>query len=287
MKLGISTYSLYQAMQNEGMTVLDALEWIAANGGEHAEIVPIDFDLAEQPELADRIRNKASACGIALSNYAIGADFLADEEEAYEAEINRVMRHVDAASRLGVTRMRHDAAARPPAEATIHRFEADLDKVADACRLVADYAARYGITTSVENHGYHVQDSDRVQRLVRKVDRDNFKTTLDIGNFMCVDEDPFAAVLNNISIASMIHVKDFYLRPAARNPGEGWFRTSHGNYLRGAIAGHGDLNLTELLRIVEASGYDGYISIEFEGMENCKAGTRIGLENIRRIWDGL
>ena len=60
---------------------------------------------------------------------------------------------------------------------------------------------------------------------------------------VCVDEDPIRAVKNNISIASMVHVKDFYIRPADCNPGEGWFPSAAGRYLRGAIAGQGDLDI--------------------------------------------
>lgn len=124
-----------------------------------------------------------------------------------------------------------------------------------------------------------------MQTLVQAVDRPNFRTTLDVGNFMCADEDPVAAVKNNIPYASMVHIKDFYLRPAALNPGDGWFRTASGNFLRGAIAGHGDINLRESIRIIKESGFDGYFSIEFEGMEDSCQGTKIGLENVKRFWN--
>jgi sugar phosphate isomerase/epimerase len=137
----------------------------------------------------------------------------------------------------------------------------------------------------VENHGYYVQASDRVQALINEVDRTNFRTTLDIGNFVCVDEDPVVAVRNNIPFASIVHVKDFYRRPEALNPGEGWFRSSGGNYLRGAIPGHGDLDIRSAIGIVRQSGYDGYLSIEFEGMEPCVYGTKLALSNVRRLWD--
>ncbi|MNO98725.1 hypothetical protein D3C76_904790 [compost metagenome] len=55
--------------------------------------------------------------------------------------------------------------------------------------------------------------------------------------------------------------------------------------MRGAIAGQGDLPLWDILRIVKGSGYNGYLSIEFEGMEDCRKGTRIALDNVRRIWN--
>ncbi|AOZ92151.1 sugar phosphate isomerase/epimerase family protein [Paenibacillus crassostreae] len=283
MKLGVSSYSLYQAMQAGTMSILDIIEWVAEIGGQHIEIVPLGFDFDTHPELEIQIREKAAIVGIDVSNYAIGANFITVTEEAYQAEIARVIREVDRANRLGVKLMRHDVASRP--DTSIIRFNEDLDRIAQACRQIADHAEQYGITTSVENHGYYVQASDRVQALINAVDRHNFKTTLDVGNFICVDEDPLSAVKKNLEYASIVHIKDFYIRPSHRNPGEGWFTTTSGNFLRGAIAGQGDLDLWEILSSIKQSGYDGYLSIEFEGMEECRHGTKIALDNVKCIWN--
>lgn len=283
MKIGVSTYSLCRPIQNGEITVLGAIEKIAEMGGEHVEIVPIGYTLTDNPELVDQIVAKAKEVGIDISNYAIYANFGVDTDEEYANEIERVKREVDIAARLGVKLMRHDVAGR--SDTSIKQFNSEVDTLADACRQVADYAAQYGITTSVENHGYYIQASDRVQALVHAVARSNYRTTLDVGNFMCADEDPIAAVKNNIPYTSIVHIKDFYLRPASQNPGEGWFKTTSGNYLRAAIAGHGDINLREIIRIIKESGFDGYFSIEFEGMEDSYQGTKIGLENVKRFWN--
>lgn len=286
MKVGLSTYSLQQALDRKELTVPDAIRWIADQGGEHVEIVPMGFSLIEHPELIDEIKAVAKEVGIDISNYAIGANFAVQEDaEALEQEIQNVMRQVDVAAALGVKLMRHDVAFRPAPEGTVAQFEIDLPVLVKACQRIADYAAGFGITTSVENHGYYVQSSERIQRLLHETARENFKTTLDVGNFLCVDEDPVSAVKNNIPYASIVHAKDFYWRPSYRNPGEGWFQTSHGNYLRGAIVGHGDIDMPEVFRVLKQSGYDGYISVEFEGMEDCKTASRIAMDNVRRLWE--
>jgi inosose dehydratase len=285
MKLGLSTYSLQSAINRKEMSVADIIRWTAEQGGEHVEIVPLGFDLIDRPELVDEIRSAADKANIELSNYAVSANFAQEDAEKYEQEILTTLRHVEVARDLGVKLMRHDVASRPSSQGTVAQFEKDLPLLVAACRRVADYAAQFGITTSVENHGYYIQASERVRRLIHEVDRANFKTTLDIGNFLCVDEDPLSAVTHNVPFASMIHVKDFYRRPASYNPGEGWFRSAYGSYLRGAIAGQGDIPVAEALRIVKQSGYDGYISIEFEGMEECRTGSRIAMDNVRRLWN--
>jgi sugar phosphate isomerase/epimerase len=39
--------------------------------------------------------------------------------------------------------------------------------------------------------------------------------------------------------------------------------------------------------MIKASGYDGYLSLEFEGMEDCLTGTRVGLDNLKRLWSEI
>ena len=286
MKLGLSSYSLFGALKNKEMTIVEAVEWVADQGGEHIEIVPnLGFSFEENPELIDAVREKANEVGIDISNYAIDANFITDSEEAFRAEIERVKKEVDIANRLGVKFMRHDVASRPIPETTIKQFEADVSKLTVACREIADYAQNFGIITSVENHGYYIQASDRVQSLINHVDRPNFKTTLDIGNFLCVDENPVSAVKNNIAYASVVHFKDFLYRPANLNPGAGWFQTTSGNYLRGTIVGHGDISMKEVVKVIKESGFNGYVSVEFEGLEDCQQASKMGMDNVRRLWD--
>lgn len=285
MKLGISTYSLHGAFLSGELTVAGVIDYVGSIGAEHVEIVPLGFSLIEDPSLIGTIREAASANGLELSNYAIGANFADKQGADYDAEIERVKREVDVCAALGIKRMRHDVASSK--DLSIGNFLAQFPRLTEACQTIADYAADFGITTSVENHGYFIQHSDRVQALVQAVSRDNFRTTLDIGNFLCADENPLIAVANNIGLASMVHVKDFYVRPANRYPGEGWFKSSGGQYLRGAIAGQGDIDMPGVLGIVKRSGYDGYISIEFEGMEECRKGTKLAFDYVLRTWDEL
>lgn len=290
MRVGVSTYSLLPAIRSGEMTILDVIDWITDNGGEHMEIVPYGFTLEDNEELTDAVRKRAEAAGIQLSNYSMPANFVHESKEAFDAEVERIKRHVDTVHRLGIKHMRHDVTAftLPPEKTGIDYVEDNLEQIVNGCRQIADYAARYGITTTIENHGVSVQASDRVQRVLKAVDRPNFKTTLDIGNFLCVDEQPLVGVKRNLPYASLIHVKDFYYRPYDQNPGGGrWFRTSHGNYLRGAIFGQGDLDVRRILRLIKESGYDGFITLEFEGMEDCREGTRLGLENLKRLWNEI
>ena len=111
MRVGVSTYSLSPAIRAGEMTVLDVVEWIAENGGQHMEIVPYGFTLEDNPELTDAVRERAAEVGIALSNYSMPANFVQESRDDFDSEVERIKRHVDTVNRLGMKHMRHDVTA--------------------------------------------------------------------------------------------------------------------------------------------------------------------------------
>lgn len=277
MTLGISSYSLQQEMNEGRMSILDVMEWVKLQEAGHIEIVPLNFDLLETPELIEAINEKSQQLDLPLSNYAIGSDLL-QTGVALSNEIERIKAHVDIAHKLGLNTMRFDVGFLPPSEATIVRFNELLPNIVSACQEIADYAEKYDITVSIENHGYFIQQSDRLITIITNVNRDNFKLTLDVGNFLCVDESPLYAVKKCLPYASMIHLKDFYYRKTKHPLNQGFFSTINNNQLRGAVTGHGDIPLPTIINMIKDSGYDGNLSIEFEGVEPCLMATDIAFK---------
>ncbi len=290
MQLGFSSYSFHQRLNDGSMTIFDVIDWISDSEGEHLELAAIyrgaDAPVPtpdSDPAFVEQVRTRAADRGVILSNMCIGANFVADEASP-DAEIARVKTWVDLAESLGISRMRHDVVGptRFDGDDSV-QFDQALPVITRASKEIAQYAAPKGITTSLENHGFFVQASERVRRVVRAVDEPNFATTLDVGNFVCVDEDPTVAVPSNLPYAMIVHLKDFYIRTPEHDPGEGWFRSRGGKYLRGAIVGNGDIDLWAIGQAITASGYDGFVSIEFEGQEDCLVGCARGAANARRI----
>ena len=79
----------------------------------------------------------------------------------------------------------------------------------------------------------------------------------------------------------MAHAKDFHLKPKKQMPATGWFATPTSICLRGAIAGHGVLDIPAQLKLLKRAGYDGYLSLEFEGMEEPTKAVKLGLDYLR------
>jgi sugar phosphate isomerase/epimerase len=85
----------------------------------------------------------------------------------------------------------------------------------------------------------------------------------------------------------MAHAKDFHVKPKKEMPPAGWLHDADAIALRGAIAGHGVLDLPAQLKLLRKAGYDGYLSLEFEGMEEPTKAVTLGLEYLRSVLKSL
>jgi len=275
------------------ITPEQGVEWLCEHDAQVIEIVPFGFDPLQDKTLAGRLKAAADKHGVPIDNYSLNADFLRKSEEEWEAEIERVKAHIDIARELGATTLRCDCAEyRRPGEANhIEMFYEELPTIVKSYETLCDYAKP--MTILIENHGFHINGADRVRQVIKSVNRDNFGHQLDVGNYICMDDVPEIATKKMLPFATTVHMKDFYVRNPKTNPGDAtqfdcsgsWFRSAGGQYLRGAITGQGDLDMVDIIRSVKASGFDGCIYIEYEGMEDCYYGTKVSLDNVKRIYD--
>lgn len=284
MKVCVSTYSFNKRIASGSMTQCDCIKKAAEMGFDSVEISELlAGEGQDRTEYAALLKKTADEAGIAITNFNFGADFITGSDGNFDAEVERVCGMVDMAAILDAGSVRHDAAR----NAGDYRcFARALPVIAEGCRRVTEYAAERGIKTMVENHGFFAQDSDRVEALYAAVGHPNFSLLTDIGNFTCADENPINAVSRVAPLAGFVHIKDFHIKSGAEpDPGKGFFKSRGGNYLRGAVTGQGNVPVKQCLDILKAAGYDGYVSIEFEGVEDPLDALPTCLENARRYID--
>ena len=347
MNLGISSYCLCNKLYSKQWEIFDIMNWAKEHECTHMEVVPFGLPLFKADGVADMdfakaIGEHAAKLDLPLSAFSLNACFIRpgdDEEQGssnrernvtvqyhgtredkFEQELMRVTTVMNMAKEMGVKNFRSDvcSGAHPLRINTPEQFEEDFPVFVKAVKLLADHAASLGMTLTLENHGLYVNGADRVIRILRAADKPNVGLTVDVGNYLCVDEDPVVSVAKAIKYADMIHLKDFYIRKvekmypqngmyvnfpeipnvkprkrpttpeewAAMIPSFGYVGTAAGNtILRGAIIGQGDMDMWKIISIIKNSGYEKEISLEFEGMEDCVAGTTYGLETARYIWE--
>ena len=282
MKISVSSYSFERLVQNGQMSQLDTVakaKELGFDAIEFSNIKPHDGSSLE--EYAKKLKEEADRCEFEISDLVIGADLIKGREgRTIEEEIEHVKRMVRIATILGVKFMRHDVLYSLGKEKS---FGALLPTLAKRVTEISEYAKGLGIKTMVENHGFIFQDPDRCEALYNAVESDNFGLLCDMGNFLCADCDPAIAVSRVAPYTVFVHAKDFHVKSGKEEyPGKGFLTTRGGNYIKGTIIGHGDVPVKQCLQVLKRAGYDGYVSIEFEGLEDNIFALTVGLDNLKK-----
>ena len=283
MKTSISSYS-FQCLINQGtenqFSVIRRAKALGFDAIEFTTLIP--HDGTDKESYAKKLRQEAERNELAISCYSVGADMLGQGKEAVITELKK---EVDIACLLGTDLMRHDIAfAFPEGSRGYRGYNNCVIEFAEICRVVTEYAATKGIRTCTENHGYFSQDSIRVEQLVNTVAHNNFGLLVDTGNFLYVDEDPAVAVGRCAPYAFNVHIKDFLFKSGQESAAPiGFFPTRGGNFLRGTVAGHGIVPLKQCVRGLKLAGYNGYLTLEFEGAEEIEFALSAGYQAVQQL----
>ncbi|MEE1234354.1 MAG: hypothetical protein UHS50_01560, partial [Bacteroidaceae bacterium] len=77
------------------------------------------------------------------------------------------------------------------------------------------------------------------------------------------------------------HAKDFIIRK--EKYGRCQLETRGCNYIGGVAIGEGDSPIKQCLAILKKAGYEGFLSIEYEGCDDCIDGIARGLANLKQF----
>lgn len=281
MKLAVSSYSFQQYFDRGEITPEGVIEKAAQMGFDAIEFV--NFNLPENmtEEYAGKLLALASEKGVEICAYLTGSNLIREDENEREEATKEVCRGIDIAKMLGVKLFRYDISYSLPKGMC---FERALEIILPQMRKIADYGEKYGILTMIENHGQAFVDCDRLETIFAKIAHKNFGLILDIGNFMCADADNVKCVAKLSNLASHVHLKDMkkidFYDDAVKENG---FRTRECNYLLGKAVGDGDARAAQCIEIFKSAGFDGYMSIEYEGTEDCVDGIKRGLSFVKNL----
>ena len=274
MKIGVSSYSFSKYMRETGCNYFKICDLAKEMGYEGIEFIDLNLDVQpaeSQIALAQEIRAYCESISLPIAAYTIGADFIDRENE-----VERLKGQVDVAVALGVKVMRHDVTWRRDID-----WREIVARTAPMVREVAEYAASKGVITCSENHGMIMQDAHRVEELILTVNHPNYRWLVDMGNFLCADEPPMHALPIAAKYAVHAHAKDFIFKSSA--PSDGWIITRGGNAIRGTIVGHGVVPIADCVAELRAAGYDKWLSLEFEGMEDNLTALKLGYQHLSKV----
>ncbi len=284
MKTCISTYSYWRHITEKRMTYFDAVDETKKAGADAVELCVFDFAVPEDTtygELIKELAAHAREIGLEVPMLTCSANMYCEEPEK---ELARLKARVDIAAENNIPMMRHDITYKYMENDTVKTPQKVIKFVAPYVRELSLYAKEKGVKTCSENHGRIINGGYLMNMLFSEVDCDNYGLLCDISNFTSVDDDPAEAVGMLAQHICFVHGKDAFFHDGMRyDPGEGFFRTRAGRFKRATIFGHGQVPTYQLLAVMKNAGYDGYISMEFEGIEENIMANRISIENLKRM----
>lgn len=147
------------------------------------------------------------------------------------------------------------------------------------------YAESKGKRLALENHGTLAGRGEQVRGLIDDVRRLAGNSALganpDTGNFLIVNQPSHEAIREVAKYAYMVHFKDFAPEPDGH---QGFaYSTIDGKRLVGTAVGEGTVDLAQCISALRDSGFDGWLSVEYEGEEDPLTAVRRSIENARKF----
>ncbi len=187
----------------------------------------------------------------------VGSDCrLAQPATPRASEVERAAGFIELAREWGAPVVRvfggAQSADAPPAEADAW--------VVEGLRAAAAYAEPHDVRVALETHDVF-NSAVRVGGIVRAADHPNAAVVWDLGHPHRAGESVAEAWAAIGSFVVHVHVKDIV-------------RTNDEREWESVLAGQGEVPIAEMLSVLRAAGYDGYLSTEWEPRDARTGGGR-------------
>lgn len=272
-KYSLAQWSFNRNLFAGDMTTVDFIQAAGEMNFEGVEYVSQFFqDKVEDFAFLDSLNAAASAAGV--QNLMIMVDNAgqlgSSDSEAQKLAILEHQKWVRAAKHLGCRALRVNAHGDGSDEEILEQCVTGIGRL-------ADYANEQGVTILVENHGGISNDGAWLVKLLERLSDKQVKALADFDNWCtarangqiwgaeCTERyDRYQGMTELMPYAHSLSVKSFEF-------------DAEGNETL--------MDYPKLFEIIQASGYDGYLGIEYEGHD---LPSREGIEKTRtlaeRVW---
>ncbi|MBW7883213.1 MAG: sugar phosphate isomerase/epimerase [Caldilineaceae bacterium] len=263
MKLSVSMWSVVTAVRDGRIDLPGFIEFVARqqeNGAEGIEL--LDYFWRDVDAELPAIKQQFTDAGLALAAYSIGNDFFQPDRAVWQQQLDSMKRGIDVAVQLGANTLRVFSGNATPG----YSLDDGLSWIIDGLAAGAEYASANGITLALENHGLMAGRSDQIRSIIETVGSPALRANLDTGNFLLVNQNPTDAVRELVDLAALVHLKDF--RQARPDETEHVYTGLDGTRFAGTVTGEGEVDLPAIIAMLAVAGYDGWLSLEFEGAQD-------------------
>ncbi len=272
MKLSVSIWSVQKKVYKGEMDSLGFISFCHENGVKYVELLSAFLG----SEGIRDVKKALETNGMEVSSYSIDNDFIQPEETKREEQVGMMKDGIDIACDLGAKFVRVFSGN----EKEGIPFEEARGWIVEGFKSAVPYAEGKGVTLVIENHGLFVGKSDQVRGLIEAVGSKNLRANADVSNFLLANENPLEAVKNLKDYISFVHFKDFKELPEGS---EGGYLALDGRRYEGTVIGKGEVPMREIVEVLSENGYDGFLSIEYEGTGDPIEETKESIEFTKSI----
>jgi sugar phosphate isomerase/epimerase len=226
------------------------------------------------------VRRALDESGCAHVCYDVGADFVTPDREARRAAAEKVVAALERGAALGARRaLVVPGTLKEGVSPAVAR-----GWIVEGLKACLPEARRLGLELTIEDHSSQAAVYGRSEHLEYICDGvGQLAVTYDVGNFLLGGEDPVAAAERLGPRIVHAHYKDWHRVPAASEPPPRTVAGIDGQRYMGAVLGEGIVDLAGATAALRRIGYDGYVSVEYEGTGDPRAAVRRGVEVVRGL----
>jgi len=205
-----------------------------------AELTSYYFPTEVTQEFLLKVKRHAFLRGVPISGTAVGNTFTFPRGQKRDEQIAYVKKWIDYAQILGAPHVRIFAGE----AGTLGRAET-FALCREAIEECCDYSGTKGVFLGLENHGGIVAEADAVLELVKSVKCPWCGVNLDTGNF--ITDDPYGDLARCAPYAVNVQLKtEIQPRGKRKEPAD----------------------LGRLIEILRVARYQGYVTLEYEAVED-------------------
>jgi sugar phosphate isomerase/epimerase len=271
-KLGISTYS-YWHFTDETVPIEHVIDEASSIGVGAVDVLHRQME-SEDPEYLRRVKRYAMNNGVSLNCLSIHQDFVSPDAEERQEHIEHTKRCLRIASDMGIPTIRLNSGRwgtvgsfdrlmelegkEPPLEG--YSDDDAFEWCIESIRECIPAAEKYGVIMALENHWGLTSTAEGVLRIVNAVDSPWLGILADTGNF---PEDTYEQLEQLAPQTTLVSAKTYY-------GGGEWYSL--------------DLDYNRIADIFREAGYNGYITLEFEGKEDAHTAVPRSIERLREAF---
>ena len=257
LRISLNAYSFNAPLMAKTMTPDDLLDFCAMHNFDGVDLTGYYFPgYPKVPSDAYiyHIKRKAHLSGLSISGTGIKNDFTNPDPNKRKEDVQLIKQWIEVAAKLGAPVIRIFSGVMIPKEFTWDQIAEWM--VTDIRECVA-YGQQHGVIVAIQNHNDFIKTADELEKLIKMVNREWFGLVLDIGSFGV--GDPYEQIKRMIPYAVNWQIKENLLVNGQQEK----------------------TDLKKLFKIINASGYRGFIPIETLGKGDPKEKVAIFLDEVR------